>query len=534
MIRLRDVRRLSRGLRFRLTAIYAVIFAILLVSVTTLLRARLAAALDTQAQAVLDQEWAAMKGYLRIEPPPAIKTNWAYWYYDPHDPDEARIVLNIKRIHQIADRNGQIIPEYVPDGPPVPARSSAYASLFDPPAAIQSKVKQALALKPGADPAAYWVKRHAQGEEYLIRSGIVYDQEHLMPGRGLPYYVSIGSSLRQYNNILRQFTWIYAGIIPGSLLLGSLLGWFMSGRALTPVRDVALAAQRISASNLSLRIPARQAGDELDYLILTFNRMIDRIETSFQQIKQFSTDVSHELRTPITAIRGQLEVALFTAQTTEQYREAMFNALQDIDRLSQIVRALLLLSQAESGQLALQKSRLDLAEAARDLVEQFQIPAEGASLTLTSEIPPSCPADVDRVQIERLITNLLSNAIKFTPEGGRVTLRLRRVPAEPGAGQPPHREYIELVVEDTGRGIAAEHLPHIFDRFYRVSGPGGAPAADQGLGLGLSFVAWIAKAHHGRVDVESSPGKGARFIVRLPAPGVGSETAEFARPDTNT
>ena len=150
----------------------------------------------------------------------------------------------------------------------------------------------------------------------------------------------------------------------------------MAGRALTPVIEVAQAAQRISGSNLSLRIPTRGAGDELDYLILTFNRMIERLEGSFQQIKQFSTDVSHELRTPITAIRGQLEVALFTAKTTEQYREAMFNALQDIDRLSQIVRALLLLSQAESGQLALQKSRLDLARVVRDLVEQFQIPAE--------------------------------------------------------------------------------------------------------------------------------------------------------------
>src|SRR6185437_14398867 len=143
-----------------------------------------------------------------------------------------------------------------------------------------------------------------------------------------------------------------------------------------PVKDVAQAAQRISGSNLKLRLPMRQADDELDYLIVTFNRMIERLEASFQQMKQFSADVSHELRTPITAIRGQLEVALFTAKTTDQYREAMFNALQDIDRLSQIVRALLLLSQAESGQLVLQKSRLNLCEILRDIVDQFQIPAE--------------------------------------------------------------------------------------------------------------------------------------------------------------
>src|SRR5581483_7546437 len=150
-------------------------------------------------------------------------------------------------------------------------------------------------------------------------------------------------------------------------------------------------------------------------LILTFNRMIERLETSFQQIKQFSTDVSHELRTPITAIRGQLEVALFTAQTTEQYREAMFNALQDIDRLSQIVRALLLLSQAESGQVVLQKTSLDLCAVARDLVEQFQIPAEAAGVKLTGDLAANCFVEADRVQLERMITNLLSNAIKFTP-----------------------------------------------------------------------------------------------------------------------
>jgi len=290
----------------------------------------------------------------------------------------------------------------------------------------------------------------------------------------------------------------------------------MTGRALTPVKDVAQAAQRISGSNLSLRIPARRTGDELDYLVLTFNRMIERLESSFQQMKQFSTDVSHELRTPITAIRGQLEVALFTAETTDQYREAMFNALQDIDRLSQIVRALLLLSQAESGQVVLQKVRLNLRELVEDLVEQFQIPAEEAGVRLTAELPPECPAEVDRVQIERMITNLLSNAIKFTPKGGRVRMVLNPLP-----------DRIEIVVEDTGHGIATEHLPYIFDRFYRVPGSGTAPSPEQGLGLGLSFVAWIVKAHGGKIEVDSQFGEGTRFRISLPAAGVGSDSMEL-------
>ncbi len=295
----------------------------------------------------------------------------------------------------------------------------------------------------------------------------------------------------------------------GSLLLGSVIGWIMAGRVLTPVLEVARAAQRVSGSNLDLRIPARESGDELDYLILTFNRMSERLAASFQQMKQFSADVSHELRTPITGIRGQLEVALFTAKTTDQYREAMFNALQDIDRLSQIVRALLLLSQAESGQLVLQKSHLDLCEVARDLVEQFQIPAEAAGVRLTADVSGPCTVEADRVQIERMITNLLSNAIKFTPEGGTVRLGVNATP-----------QHAEIVVEDTGRGIPREHLPHIFDRFYRVPGSGTAPGPEQGLGLGLSFVAWIVTAHRGTIDVDSTPGKGTRFHITLPSDGM--------------
>jgi signal transduction histidine kinase len=123
---------------------------------------------------------------------------------------------------------------------------------------------------------------------------------------------------------------------------------------------------------------------------------------------------------------------------------------------------------------------------------------------------------VDRVQIERMITNLLSNALKFTPEGGAVKMMLNVQPA-----------FIEIIVEDNGRGIPAEHLPHIFDRFYRVPGKGSAPSPEQGLGLGLSFVAWIVKAHDGKIEVESTLGKGTRFTIRLPNEAVGEDTLEL-------
>ena len=500
MSRQRIFRRLSRGLRVRLTAGYALFFAVLLFAVTALFHERLASTLDNQSKDLVEQEWAAMKGYLRIERNPETQRNESYWYYDDVDPDESRIVLNIRRVYLIADTNGNLIHDALSG---TPAVSTTYSKTgVDSPAEIQTRIQEALgANKPNAPPVQFWTERRTpDGVQFLIRSGIVFDELHHQP-----YYVAIGRELTPYLSILREFAWIYIGVPPAALLLGLLLGWFMAGRALTPVLAVAQAAQRISGSNLSLRIPTRQADDELDYLILTFNRMIDRLESSFQQMKQFSADVSHELRTPLTAIRGQLEVALFTAKTTEQYRDAMVNALQDVDRLTQIVRALLLLSQAESGQLTLQKSPVDLSEVVRDLVEQFQIPAEAEGVRLVSEVPRECSAEVDRVQIERMLTNLLSNAVKFTP-GGHVRVELRSL-----------GPVVEMVVEDTGCGIPSEYLPHIFDRFYRVPGSGTAPGPAQGLGLGLSFVAWIVKAHHGTIDVQSRPGKGTRFTIELPA-----------------
>src|SRR5208283_3002805 len=359
-------------LRFRLTASYALFFAVLLMAVAGLFRQRLSSELDTQIRDELNEQWAAMKGYLRIEKDPELGKYASNWYYDDEDPDESAIVLDLRKICLVADANGNAIPNAKTKDPEV---STAYEDIgVDRPADIQAMVRAAAASR---TPRIFWTERRtAKGERFLIRSGIVYSEGHVAP-----YYVAIGLPLAQSNQILRQVTLIYVAVFPAALILG----WFMAGRALTPVLAVAQAAQRISGSNLSLRIPTRQAGDELDYLILTFNRMIERLESSFQQMKQFSADVSHELRTPITAIRGQLEVALFTAQTTDQYREAMFNALQDIDRLSQIVRALLLLSQAESGQLVLQRSRLNLGEVVEDLVEQFQIPAEAAGVRLTAD-----------------------------------------------------------------------------------------------------------------------------------------------------
>jgi two-component system heavy metal sensor histidine kinase CusS len=229
--------------------------------------------------------------------------------------------------------------------------------------------------------------------------------------------------------------------------------------------------------------------------------MIGRLENSFQQMRQFTTDVSHELRTPITAVRGQLEVALLTARREEELRDAIQAALEETERLSNLVKAMLALSHAESGQTVLRRERLDLAVLAGDIAEQYRILADEAGINLVTGLPAGCEAAVDRTQFERLVSNLLTNALKHTPAGGEVRLTLK-----------PLASAVELTVEDTGCGIPPQHLPHIFDRFYRVPGA----SSQRGLGLGLSFVAWIVRAHVGRIEASSEPGRGSKFVVRLP------------------
>lgn len=461
-----------RSLRFRLTVTTALFAAFLLTALGFFFQGVLSSVLEYQMRDILNEEWGAVKGYL------VIHKREPTWQYDRTDQEEQFIVDRLRRVFLLADAKGQVI-DYSP----------LYEDLgLNTPQEIQAAI---------ASKEPFWQERvSSEGEPYLIRGGIFIDDNDQT------YFVCIGRSLAHNRRTLREFMRNYYLLLPLLILSGSLLAWFVAGRALRPVHELAQAAERISGANLSLRIPPRNSGDELDHLITTFNRMMARLESSFEMTRQFSTDVSHELGTPLTAIRGQLEVALFTAQTKEQYREAMINALEDVERLSQTVRAMLLLSQAESGQLELQKAPLDLAALAEDVVAQYQIPAEEAQVSLSFNATGQCRMEGDRVQIERLISNLLSNAVKYTPAGGSIQVSVWTEGA-----------HVVLQVQDSGPGIPPDHLSHIFDRFYRVPG---SSKDKHGLGLGLSFVAWIVKAHGGRIEVDSKPGAGARFTVRLP------------------
>ena len=467
------------GLRARLTITYIALFGLLLLGIGWLFRETLRQILQRDAEAILEEEFAAAKSYLRLE------QGQPKWVFDADDPDESRVVQNLQQVLLFADAGNRVLQV-----------SDDYGGLDINPGDLRSAVMKS---KSPQD----LLKRNGNGTLYLIRSGLHHGNMLL----------SVGRSLEANERVVAQFTKTYVTGVPLLILAVMGLGWFMAGRALTPLNTVSQAARSVSGSNLSLRLNRRGANDELDLLIDAFNAMVDRLESSFTQIRQFSVDASHELRTPLTSVRGQLEVALFTAKTPEQYRESIMTAIEDVDQLSQVVKALLHLSQAESGQVTLARAPVDLGQLVEKVIEQFQLPAEAESIRLECRTDPGVVIG-DRTQLQRMISNLLSNALKFTPAGGSVKVEVAA-----------SEDTVKLVVADTGCGIAPEHMPHIFERFYRVPDAGRVP--ERGLGLGLSFVDWIARSHHARVEVDSRVKEGTRFTVTFRA--AAAEDAATAR-----
>ncbi len=474
----RRLEKAFRTLRFRLASTFSLLLMIVLVLVGFVGTKTLQKILENQSEQALREQLGAMRAYIHFDHGKPI------WFTDPEDTDELSTVGRLKTVFVEATDQG-----VAADGSPDPAlkelfnRDTILAELAE----MQKTHEGVIKTFTGKDRIPY-----------EVISGIMFDSE-----RGHRWYIAQGRSLAGDIAIVRRFTRNFCIFLPITLGLCMIVSWYSAGAALKALQSVEKAAQDITGSNLGLQIPKRGADDELDRLIDSFNQMSSRLKQSFEQIRQFSTDVSHELRTPLTAIQGQLEVALITSSTKENLQEAIENALQDVERLANLVRALLLLSQSESGQIPMHKSVLDLTELIEDLVDQFQIPAEAQNVRLEhvrAAEPVYC--ECDRTQIERVITNLLANAIKYTTAPGGWA----RASAE-SAG--PN---VKLIVEDSGLGIPEDHLPHIFDRFYRVPDPN----PEKGLGLGLSFVAAIVKAHGGEINVQSHPGAGSRFEVVLP------------------
>lgn len=315
--------------------------------------------------------------------------------------------------------------------------------------------------------------------------------------------IRVGTSLENVFRTKTRFLIVMAGLLPVGLLLSWAGGWLLSRRALQPVDRMAEAARHISAEHLQERVEGTGAGDELDRLALTLNQMLTRLDEGVSRIRRFTADASHELQTPITSLRGEIEVALRSPRSPEEYRETLKSALEEIEHITGLVDGLLILARADSGMLKMDSREVDLGELVEEVYWRMKVFAEERSVTLEAGPPGNVPFRGDRERIRRLLVNLVDNAVKYTEPGGRVFLSL-----EAGENQ------VKLTVSDTGRGIPPAEQDSIFQPFYRSE----EVVAERGSGLGLSISKSIAEAHGGRILVESSPGTGSTFQVILPTP----------------
>jgi two-component system heavy metal sensor histidine kinase CusS len=303
-----------------------------------------------------------------------------------------------------------------------------------------------------------------------------------------------------------QFQRKFGALLALTLALGTFasaaIATTVTRRGLRPVREMTRSLARITPTHLNERLAPVKWPRELQPLAVTFDEMLDRLENSFTRLSQFSADLAHELRTPIGNMLGEAQVALTRARTAEEYREVIESSVSECERLSGLVDNLLFLARAEAADRQIQPSLFDGRTAIEKIAAYYQAIAEDRHVTV------SCSGEgqicADPALFSRALNNLVENALRFTPDGGTI-----RISVEVNAAQS------KVVVSDTGSGIAAEHLPHVFDRFYRSD----SSRSSAGTGLGLSLVKSIIDLHEGSATIESEVGRGTTVILSFPNSG---------------
>jgi two-component system OmpR family sensor kinase len=491
--------------RVRLTAWYAALLVLVLfalgASVDTLARNRLMADVDQRLQNTAEDIGSG------------IERNLASW---PFSTEPVRFEDIVPTLGSFASR-GQLIQITSPNGEVV--RSSEYAP--SEPIVPESG-------EPSGEPTI--VSTELAGDE----ARAVHYPVTVTDRNGVRWYIGaviVGERLTTVHETLASLRQVLLATSALGLALALAGGWVLAGRALRPVDRVTAAAAAIAsgdgtATSLSARLLVPPTDDELSRLSATFNAMLDRLQASFRAQERFVGDASHELRTPLTAIRGNVDVLLRQARLGGRSPDPtdLTPALDDIrresDRMRRLLDDLLLLARADAdagkdpaGTAPIHRERVQLDEIAAEAVRSAETLASGQVLKLEAPRGVEVPGDRDR--LHQLLMILLDNAIRHTPPGGHIRVAV----AATADGRA------RIAVRDEGEGIAPEHLPHLFERFYRADGARGR--ASGGTGLGLAIAEAICKAHGGEISVTSAPDQGATFLVTLPS---GAESDAGQRP----
>lgn len=335
--------------------------------------------------------------------------------------------------------------------------------------------------------------------EYPFR---MYEQKISLDNLG-NFTLQIVTETRQYGKIFEN---LYENIVMAMVVILFLsigCGILASRKPRKIIRDITEVTKRITSQNLSERLLTPAARDEIYDLTFTINSMMDRLEQSFREIKQFTSDVSHELRNPLFALKGEMEVALSQNRKDEEYREVISECLERCNFLIKVVNDLFLISRFDMKKIDLDLVYLNLCEILRDLFN-FHLPmAQEKNLSFTIDRCDDVVVSGDKTRIHQLFSNLMDNAIKFTPENGSVILSLIA-----------KKDAAQFIVEDNGMGIPKADMHHIFNRFYQVDKS--RSGFNKGSGLGLHISKRIAEAHGGDITVKQNENKGVTFVVTLP------------------
>lgn len=355
---------------------------------------------------------------------------------------------------------------------------------------------------PAAEPTAHTAFNETGGNEhcsgtcgYFLQQGLVSFQHG--------FEILRAGCLKLVHPLLQHVL----ALIPVALLIAGVGGAFLTNRMIQPVRQMTRTAEQVSAEDLSGRLPI-QGNDEFADLASTFNKMMGRLQEAFTHLKllieqqrRFTADASHELRTPLTVIKAITSLTLRGDRSPEEYRQALDSIDRAADTMNRLVQDLLFLARSDTGQLGLNLTPITVQDVLEPAAEIVQKPGS-ATITLNM---PDAPVKVcgDLHALIRLFTNLMENALQHTPSGGKVIIDVE-------SGE----EMVSISVRDTGEGIPPEHLPHVFERFYRADAS--RTRASGGTGLGLAICKSIAEAHHGTISIDSTLGEGTLVKVMLP------------------
>jgi len=317
---------------------------------------------------------------------------------------------------------------------------------------------------------------------------------------GHPYTIQVAQDRSGDEEFITEFGTLLVIVLAFGVLASTVIALTVTRKGLRPVREMTRSLKRIGPKQLHERIPPEGWPRELRPLAVAFDEMLDRLEDSFTRLSQFSADLAHELRTPIANIRGEGEVALTRARTSDEYREVIESSVGECERLSAIVDNLLFLARAEAAEGHIPRTLFDGRAAVEKIAAFYEPIAEEHQTVITCVGEGEIVADP--MLFGRAVSNLVENALRFTPAGGTTQISV--------ATGPTHSQ---ISVKDSGCGIAPEHLPRVFDRFYRAD----SARSSQGSGLGLALVKSIMDLHGGAAVVESEVGHGTTMTLTFPS-----------------